>query len=89
MYSNPPKFAVHKSGKASKIIGSKPKYLSQFNTRMSKNRYINYNIRKFQCPDCGGFMYAAKRKSRKTVPGHQKYLYCPFCKGVKNFTQVE
>ena len=56
---------------------------------MSKNRYINYNIRKFQCPDCGKFMYAAKRKSRKTKPGHQKYLYCPYCKEVKNFEQIE
>lgn len=31
MNSNPPKFAVHKSGKVSKIINGKPKYLSQFN----------------------------------------------------------
>lgn len=30
MYSNPPRFAVHKSGKVSKIIDGKPKYLSQF-----------------------------------------------------------
>lgn len=56
---------------------------------MSKNRYMNYNIRKFQCPDCGNSMYAAKRKSRKTKPGHQKYLYCPYCKETKNFTQIE
>lgn len=31
MYSNPPRFAVHKSGKVSKIVNGQPKYLSQFN----------------------------------------------------------
>ena len=31
MYSNPPRFAVHKSGKVSKITNGQPKYLSQVN----------------------------------------------------------
>ena len=48
-----------------------------------------YYIRLFRCPDCGREMYAPKRGGRKTKPGHLKWLWCPWCKGVKNMEQVE
>lgn len=31
-----------------------------------------FSVRVFKCPDCGNKMYAPKRISRMTVPGHKK-----------------
>lgn len=46
-------------------------------------------IRRFRCPDCGKEMYAHKRSNHKTKAGHKKWLWCPWCKAVKNMEQVE
>jgi transcription elongation factor Elf1 len=48
----------------------------------------NVTERRFKCPKCGFITVAYKRSNHRTKQGHQKNLYCPFCKDTHNFTQL-
>lgn len=48
----------------------------------------SFYIRCFRCPECGHEMYAPKKSTQKTKLGHLKYLWCPWCKAVRNMEQV-
>ena len=43
----------------------------------------------FACPDCEQRLTAWKLASRMTPIGHKKTMWCPYCKRVETFTQVE
>ncbi len=50
-------------------------------------RKQNYVVRIFRCENCGGILYAPKCKG-KTLDGHLKKMYCPFCKVTDNKIQI-
>lgn len=52
-------------------------------------RGYRYQIRVFRCPECKNQMYAPKGMRKMTKPGHKKSLWCPWCKEIKNFMQIE
>ena len=56
----------------------------------AKNRNLHRpkQIRVFECPVCGFRQTCAKWKN-KTAPGHVKDLYCPVCRKVREYIQIE
>lgn len=40
------------------------------------------------CPDCNGKFPIWRRKSSTREKGHLKFIWCPFCKEVKNCTEI-
>lgn len=45
-------------------------------------------VRLFQCPNCGRFVPATKRRHRTAI-GHIKTMYCFFCQEERDFIQVD
>ena len=54
-----------------------------------RSKRSSREIRIFCCPVCGGIMYAPKKSCGRTVIGHKKKLWCPYCRREKNFEQIE
>lgn len=44
-------------------------------------------IHYFTCSTCGKQIPLPRKQSKRRVKGHQKDIYCPFCKEVKTFTE--
>ena len=53
------------------------------------SRKHTYVIRVFQCPECQRKMYAAKGSYIKTLKGHVKTMFCPFCHCDRDFIQID
>lgn len=49
----------------------------------------NFFIRTFRCPICLNYMYAPKISNRMTAGGHEKKLWCPYCRIEVNMEQVD
>ena len=49
----------------------------------------NYYIRTFRCPVCLNVMYATKPSYTMTKKGHEKKIWCPFCKMEINMEQID
>ena len=43
--------------------------------------------RRFKCTECNTVMTAYKSSARRTVEGHIKTMYCPWCKANRQFVQ--
>lgn len=44
-------------------------------------------IHYFTCPTCKKQIPLPRKQSKRRTNGHQKNIYCPFCKEVKTFTE--
>ena len=51
-------------------------------------KYRTFYIREFTCPVCTHVIYASKKSSKMTNKGHEKKLWCPFCKMKINMMQT-
>lgn len=46
-----------------------------------------YNISTCICPDCGNQMYVPRKAGQTRNKGHQKNLWCPYCKEIKTMRE--
>ena len=54
---------------------------------MNKRRKIQYRL--FRCPVCTLMLTIPKADRYRTMLGHIKDMYCPFCKQVRKFEQID